>query len=283
VKYDLADLKTPDLPDHYRPRRSAALWQSAPIDWRIRLIDSLERSLTNHAPAVYFRADGIGAGGCAFDAVCKLFRTFEIPLAMAVVPSWLSDIRKRQLFASAPRSEQLWGWLQHGWRHVNWQRTGVRSEFGEHRPFEKQWRDIWQGQLKMQEVFEDHLLPVFTPPWNTMSGATLRVLKELRFKGISAFGSLHRGLKHSSSFKNIRIQLDLHARDGKDGGTDFENLLGEIQTLIGRKEPFGVMIQHHRMTAFAFQFLYELLYFLKYQARARFLSFKEMLEAEDEK
>jgi peptidoglycan/xylan/chitin deacetylase (PgdA/CDA1 family) len=279
---DLADMKTLGLQDHYRPRRYAAVWKEPPTDWTNRLSDALERGSANQAPTVFFRADDVGAGGQAFEALCILFRSFQVPLAMAVVPSWLSSVRQKQLFESAPLSEKLWGWHQHGWRHVNWQKTGKKSEFGEHRPFERQWRDIWQGQQKMKEIFGDNLLPIFTPPWNRMSNATLKVLQELNFKGISLAGSTPRGFRPPPTLKKIRVHLDLHTRKGRDGDSDFDGLLEELAILIGRREPFGVMIHHHRMTAFAFQFLHALLYFLRQRVHAQFLSFKEILEKPDE-
>jgi peptidoglycan/xylan/chitin deacetylase (PgdA/CDA1 family) len=281
LMYNLISPVALELPDHYRPRNYAPLWGQAPTDWRRRLADTLEKGCSSQPPQVYFRADGIGAGGRAFDALCRLFRLFEVPLALAVVPSWISEIRKEQLFASAPPTEPLWDWLQNGWRHVNWQRTGVKSEFGEHRPFEKQWKDIWQGRQKMQDIFGSSLLPVFTPPWNNLSAATLRVLHELEFRGITALGGVHRGFKYPASLKNIRIHLDLHVRNGKDGASDFRSLLEDLSALLTKKEPFGVVIQHHRMTPFAFQFLQELLRFLKHAAQARFFSFRELMDTPD--
>lgn len=200
---------------------------------------------------------------------------------MSVVPAWLSATRQKQLFCSAPLEESLWSWHQHGWRHVNWQRTGKKSEFGEQRPFEKQWRDIWRGRQKMLEIFGDQLVPVFTPPWNRLSPSTIRILQELDFKGVSTAGPLPRGLKPPVGLKNFRIQLDLHTRKERDSARDFQNLLRELTSLASKREPCGIMIHHQRMTLFAFEFLHQLLLLLKDQAQVQFLSFEEMLEKED--
>jgi hypothetical protein len=201
---------------------------------------------------------------------------------MAVVPAWLSTVRRDQLFRSAPLEERLWGWHQHGWRHVNWQRVGKKSEFGEQRPLEKQWRDIYQGQQKMKEIFGDYLVPVFTPPWNRLSLSTVKILQELDFRGVSLASPLPRGVKSPMGFKNIRIQLDLHTRKEKDGAADFDILLEELTGLWSKREPLGIMIHHHRMTYFAFEFLDELLSILKNRAKSRFLAFQEMLDQHDE-
>lgn len=269
------------IPGYYRPRQSAAIWQVEPRDWRPRLRDALEKGLASHRPAVFFRADDIGAGGQAFDALCRLFREHQVPLGLAVVPAWLSSARKDQLLESAPAGERLWGWHQHGWRHVNWQRTGKKSEFGEQRPLEKQWRDIMNGQQKMQDIFGDHLLPVFTPPWNRLSLQTIKILHQLGFKAVSLDGPLPRGGKGPAPLKNLRVSVDLHTRKSRNPDEDFETLLVELTGAVTRKEPVGIMVHHPRMTLFAFQFLSELLPLLKNHLHADCLGFRDLLDTAD--
>jgi len=270
-----------DLPSHFRPRHCSVLWHAPLSDWRRRLHEAAERWTGNHVPTVFFRADDIGAGGRAFEAVCRLFRHHETPLAMAVVPAWLSQVRKEQLFRSAPLEESLWGWHQHGWRHVNWQRTGKKSEFGEQRPFEKQWRDIWQGRQKMEDIFLDRFIPVFTPPWNRLSPLTVKILQQLNFRGISLAGPLPRGARPPSGLTNLRVQIDLHTRKARDPEQDYLALLDEITAMMGRKEPIGIMVHHHRMSLFAFDFLHELLTILKRQNQVDLRGFQNILEKKD--
>lgn len=271
------------LPKHYRPRQWSTLWEEAPSEWRKHLASALECDFGNQRPSVFFRADDIGAGGRAFQALCRLFRDHEIPLAMAVVPAWLTDIRARQLFAAAPLDEPLWGWHQHGWRHVNCQLTGEKSEFGEQRPAEKQWRDISLGLEKMNGIFGDRHLPVFTPPWNRLPIATLKILQKLDFKAVSMTKPIPSAMKTGIGLKNLRIHIDLHTRKAKDGCADFLNLLGEFSSLMTRKEPLGIMLHHQRMTLFAFEFLDELLKLLKHSVGAQLLSFSDLLENDYDK
>jgi len=256
------------------------VWEQPPGDWRKKLAAALECDLGNHHPNLFFRADDIGAGGRAFQALCQLFRGHQIPLAMAVVPAWLTGIRTEQLFAAAPLEESFWGWHQHGWRHVNCQRTGDKSEFGEQRPAEKQWRDISMGLKKMNEIFGEHLVPVFTPPWNRLPTATLKILQELNFRAVSMTKPFPSSVKPGLGLKNFRIQLDLHTRKAKDGSADFIALLGELSHLMTKKEPVGIMLHHQRMPLFAFEFLNELMHLLKHKVGARFLSFTDLLENE---
>lgn len=199
---------------------------------------------------------------------------------MAVIPAWLSAIRTEQLFAAAPLEEPLWGWHQHGWRHANWQRTGKKSEFAEERPIEKQWSDICRGLKKMTEIFGPWFIPVFTPPWNRLPSATLRILQELDFKAVSITGALPRVGRTTASLRNLRIQIDLHTRKTKDGNADFQTLLAELGAALLKKEPIGIMLHHHRMNPFAFEFLDELLNLLKHKVQSQFLGFAELLENE---
>lgn len=268
------------LPNQFRPRQWSAVWEGPPADWRQKLASALEPNRGNQSPTFFFRADDIGAGGQVFPALCRLFRFHRTPLAMAVVPAWLTAARTEQLFDAAPLEEPLWGWHQHGWRHVNLQRTGGKSEFSEERPIEKQWRDITRGIRKMTEVFGNRSVPVFTPPWNRVPTSTLKVLQELNFKAVSMTGFLPRIFKPGPHFKNLRIQLDLHTRKSRDGHTDFLNLLDELSAFMSKREPVGIMLHHHRMTPFAFEFLDELLSLFRHQAQAQCLSFEELLESE---
>jgi hypothetical protein len=161
---------------------------------------------------------------------------------------------------------------------VNLQRTGGKSEFSEERPIEKQWRDIRQGIKKMGEIFGNRSIPVFTPPWNRLPAATLRILQELNFKAVSMTGFLPRIFKPGTGFKNLRIQLDLHTRKARDGHTDFLYLLEELSVSMTKKEPVGIMLHHHRMTPFAFEFLEELLSLFRHKLGAPCLGFEELLE-----
>ena len=268
-----------ELPPGYRPRKCAQIWRAPLPKWSQRLEATIAKLPSSRTPGVFFRADDIGAGGRAFNALCKLFREYQVPLAMAVVPGWLSQIRVKKLFRQAPAEEMLWGWHQHGWRHVNWQRTGARSEFGKERPYEKQWQDIWRGQQKMREIFGDHLLPVFTPPWNHLSRSTLKILHELGFRAVSLTEPLpSRIAKSNPELKNLRIHVDLHTRKSRDVLTDFENLLEELYFSLIKYDFVGVVIHHQRMTLFAFEFLKKLIELLKFEVGTTFLTFRELME-----
>jgi peptidoglycan/xylan/chitin deacetylase (PgdA/CDA1 family) len=261
-----------------KPRTYSALWKDPAPAWRERLGETVHRLPGRNKVRVFFRADDIGAGGHGFRALCALFRQHGVPLALAVVPAWLTETRLAQLFATAPLDEELWGWHQHGWRHVNWQKTGKKSEFGDQRPLEKQWKDVWQGHMRLMGIFQERLLPVFTPPWNRLSPMTLQVLHQMGFKAVSTTDPLPKTGKNVHRLKNFRIGIDLHTRKNPDGVADYDQLLHELIAAFSKDGPVGIMIHHQRMTPFAFAFLDELIRRLQSCGRAEIVSFDDLLQ-----
>lgn len=271
------------LGSSYMPRQCSLLWKAELPAWRDKL-DAIAGSISPASlPPIFFRADDIGAAGKAFDALCRIFRHHGIPLALAVVPAWLSEARQERLFNAAPVEDDLWSWHQHGWRHVNWQKSGKKCEFGEDRAFDHQYNDILQGRQKMELIFGKYFTPIFTPPWNRFSSPTVKILRNLGFKGISTSAPLPQGVRIPVDLSNLSVRLDLHTRNAQNPEDDLHNLLEEFRNLSNAREPTGIMLHHHRMTPFAFEFLDRMLYNLKYVMNARFFSFKEILNHTDEK
>ena len=179
--------------------------------------------------------------------------------------------------------EELWNWHQHGWRHTNWQKEGKKCEFGSERAAERQHEDILQGRSKMERIFGPNSVPVFTPPWDRFSPATLRILRKLDFKGISATDPFPPGLKSSYGIKRFPVRLDLHMRKAQNPAGDFALLIDQFCGLSKMKGLTGIVIHHQRMTLFAFEFLDRMLFNLKYVMKVRFSSFKEILKIPDKK
>ncbi len=267
----------------YMPRRYSPVWKAPLPGWKEMLDEASAKMASAVLPPIFFRADDIGAASKAFDALCRLFRFYRIPLAMAVIPAWLSETWQEKVFRSAPVDEDLWNWHQHGWRHINWQKEGVRSEFGSERTPERQYEDILQGRTKMERIFGLNFVPVFTPPWNRFSTATLGALRKLDFKGISATAPFPPGVKSLYGIKHLPTRLDLFTRKAINPAGDFALLIDRFSGLSKMKGLTGIIIHHQQMTPFAFEFLDRMLYNLRYVIGARFSSFKEILKNPDER
>ena len=212
----------------YMPRQSSLVWKTELPAWRDRLDAAARQIEAVNLPPLFFRADDIGVAGKAFDALCRLFRHHGIPLALAVVPAWLSEARQERLFSAAAVEDDLWSWHQHGWRHVNWQKSGKNGEFGDERPFDRQYNDILQGRQKMELIFGKHFVPIFTPPWNRFSSATVKALRNLGFRGISTYGSPPQGVRIPCDLASLPVHIDLHTRHAKNAEDDFNRLTGRI-------------------------------------------------------
>ena len=270
------------LDTSYMPRRYSPVWKAPLPGWKVMLEEASAKMTSAVLPPIFFRADDIGAASKAFEALCRLFRFYGVPLAMAVIPAWLSDTRLEKVFRAAPVAEDLWNWHQHGWRHINWQKEGAESEFGSDRAPERQYEDILQGRTKMERIFGPNFVPVFTPPWDRFSTATLKALRKLDFKGISATAPFPPGVKSLYGIKRLPTRLDLYTRNAKNPAGDFALLIDQFSGLSKMKGPAGIIIRHQQMTPFAFEFLDRMLYNLKYVIGARFSSFKEILKSPDE-
>ncbi len=273
----------PGLDASYMPRRHSPVWKAPLPGWKQMLDEASAKMTSAVLPPIFFRADDIGVASMAFDALCSLFRFYRVPLAMAVIPAWLSETRQERVFRAAPLDEDLWNWHQHGWRHINWQKEGAKSEFGSDRSPERQYEDILQGRTKMERIFGPNFTPVFSPPWNRFSTAALRALGKLDFKGISATAPLPPGVKSLCGIKHLPTRLDLHTRKAKNPAGDYALLIDQFSGISKMKGLTGILIHHQQMTPFAFEFLDRMLYNLKYVIGARLSSFKEMLKNTDER
>lgn len=268
-------LEITELPKTYRAKQISSVWHSLPKNWLTRL-EKVLLSKRSRKSLIFFRADDIGVPGVAFKALCRIFAYFNVPLALSVVPSWLNEARIQYLFQTAPPSEPLWSWHQHGWRHTNWEKEGKKSEFGTSRNENQKWQDLWKGFNRMKEIFNGHFVPVFTPPWNRVSSDTLTLLPKLGFKAVSTDQKLMlRG--NLSKLKNFRIHLDLHTRKGLKYKSEFDELLEDCKRLFTIREPAGIMIHHNRMNLNAFIFLANFLDLVIRSSHITITSFKEML------
>lgn len=123
-------------------------------------------AVLNEAPngtEIFFRADDIGAPGEHCLTMMSLFREHGVPLHMAVTPAWLTEARWVVL-RQWGGDEGLFIWHQHGWRHVNHQRSGKKGEFGADRTKVAKKADLAKGRAKLEAIMGDEFSPLFTPP-----------------------------------------------------------------------------------------------------------------------
>jgi hypothetical protein len=268
-------MKSEDLPLP-KTQPVSKLWQSPPATLYRQLATVIDKSLQQRTAGnpvcVCFRADDIGVPGKRFTRLLQLFTRYQAPLALAVVPTWLTPQRWSVLAQLAGGSESLWCWHQHGWRHKNHELQLKKQEFGPSRTAEAIEEDLVRGKERLAGIMKKAWFPMFTPPWNRCSRETLALLKNLNFKAVSRFAGAQP--ESPGGLTEISLDIDLHTRKDVSASAGWRNLFFELsQGLV--KDRCGIMIHHQRMNEAAFAFLEYLLKVLSRSNGCRFASMKE--------
>lgn len=248
--------------------------RAIPEDIKRRLEECLDRSLaTGRRAMVFFRADDIGVPGIGFARLLAMFGRHQTPLALAVVPAWITAARWRALRRIADKNGHLWCWHQHGWRHANHEPAGKKQEFGPSRPTEAITADLEKGKRRLERILGPAFTPVFTPPWNRCTAASLDVLARTGFAGVSRFAGAAPLVP--SGLAALDLHVDLHTRKNGEG---WPAIIAELGCFLAQGR-CGIMIHHRRMGESDFVFLDLLLGVLAQRRQIVRSSFPELAAA----
>lgn len=233
---------------------SSQLYRVQLPDLKSRISDAIERGCGNskEKPIMFFRADDIGIPSRSFSEMIECFKKNHLPLCLATVPSWLNHQRLSDIQSVVGTSKEQWYWHQHGVVHRNFESSGKKQEFGETRSEETILLSLQRGKERLYKLLGSNNGPVFTPPWNRCSSATLRSLHALGFKAISRSSGAKP--ESPSELPDIQVNVDLHTRKETSGKDGFFNLLEELETGLASGR-CGVMLHHQRMNCRAVDFL----------------------------
>lgn len=257
-----------------------AVWRRPLADQRHALNACVDKGL-NRFPSqrphseVFFRADDIAVPTDKFRHLLSLFARYQTPLAMAVVPTWLTALRWRELVQAGMHTPRLWCWHQHGWQHKNHAHQGKKAEFGDNRPRENLRGDIVAGQQRLKTLMPESLQPLFTPPWNRCGSKALGLLSQLGFKAVSRDTGSRPGAP--SALTEWNVNVDLHTRKETDSQSGYRHLMAEIEAGIA-SGVCGIMIHHDRMNSAAFTFLEQLLAVMAARPNIRLVNLAECLQ-----
>ncbi|WP_027186056.1 polysaccharide deacetylase family protein [Desulfovibrio inopinatus] len=234
-----------------------ALWNAPPANFVTRLGQTIDVGLSQAKEAgreinIFFRDDDVSTPKDGFARLASIFLRHHVPLCAAVVPAWLdesSGIELKALFADSP---ELCFWHQHGWRHVNHQQAGKKSEFGSDRSLAAKSADIMKGQEIIQRVFGERAGLFFTPPWNRVDEETLETLSDHGYCAVSR--SQNAKPLPPLSLPDVPVNVDLHTRKTPNAKDAAIEILHEIETGLASGY-LGIMLHHHRMNSVAFDFL----------------------------
>jgi predicted glycosyltransferase len=145
-----------------------------------RALDDLERPAN-----VFFRDDDGGWGDDRLLRLLDIFGEYGLPLDVAAIPAALTAPLVDELSRRMAGNQGTVRIHQHGYTHTNHEAEGKKCEFGAARDYAAQRSDIENGQRRLAELFGPLSDPIFTPPWNRCTDATVKSLAELRFAVLS--------------------------------------------------------------------------------------------------
>lgn len=196
---------------------------------------------------IWWRDDDATMPTPALERLLALAEQFEAPLHLAVIPE--------------PATAELAGRLRtvpavfalaHGWRHTNHAPPDQKkAEFGLHRPMAVMIEEIAAGRRRLNDLFADHALPVFTPPWNRIAPDLVEGLSAIGFTAISTFTP-----RQAKFAANELMQVNTHLDPvaWKSGGGLLDPFLLDAQLareLEARRlrqadnaEPYGLLTHH---------------------------------------
>ena len=232
-----------------------ALYRNFPDDGLERIGQVLsaakERNVSSQPVPVLFRADDVGVPSTNFERLLSLFSGHRLPLCLAVVPAWLTQVRWKAVKSLVDTGSSQWCWHQHGWRHANHQVSGKKSEFGPARSKAALRDDLVRGRNCLRSITGTDFSEFFTPPWNRCSEDTLDILVELGYRGVSRSRGEQSG---PTPLADLFVNVDLHTRKEPDSETALEALCGELHRAI-EEHYVAIMIHHQLMDQSAFALL----------------------------
>jgi predicted deacetylase len=213
-----------------------------------------------HAPSgLFFRDDDAGWDDTRLVALLDVFEEPLIPLDLAVIPQALTASLAAALLDRA--NTQPLGFHQHGFAHANHEPEGRKCEFGSSRTSEQQYRDIEQGRQQLRERLGGASHPIFTPPWNRCTAATVEALRALDFALLSRDdGAQPLPL---GGLRELSVGVDWCRYSG-----DRSELGRRLAAALERPRPAGVVLHHAVMREDDLHALRELLRLLQHDDRA---------------
>ena len=215
----------------------------------------IQEAMADNEIKVFFRADDIAVPSKNFSKMMGLFLKYQIPLCLAVVPTWMTKRRWKAMAEFREKGKDLFCWHMHGYRHMNHEPLGKKQEFGPARSHRDLFNDLFKGQKRLQTIMGKALTPVFTPPWNRCSMDAMMILKKIGFAGISRSHGNHPPAP--GGLLDIPVHVDLHTRKETSARDGWRNMLTELQTGLTSRN-CGIMLHHMCMNDQAF-FLLEYL------------------------
>jgi hypothetical protein len=224
---------------------------------------------------LWLRDDDAVEPSPALDRLIGLTRKFNVPVALAIIPS-----RTGPALAMRLDGERHIHPLVHGWSHANHAPASEKKqELGHHRPRDAVLGDLAMGFARLSELYGSRLVPMLVPPWNRIDVSLLDDLPALGFACLSAFGH-ELASRPGLTVANTHIDI-VDSRAGnacRDHGVLVASLakeLAEAHAHGGRA--VGILSHHLVSDEEAFRFLRDLFTIAAQSGAVRWRSPEEIL------
>ena len=192
----------------------------------------------------FFRNDDAGWADPELFKLLDCFLSTETPIDLAVIPREITS-QKQQHYLRFIEHRGFIGFHQHGYSHQNHQVEGRKCEFGGNRTYQQQWIDLKAGLDTLNDYFPGCIDPIFTPPWNRCTQATVDALNDLGFKALSRDNTAK--ALNCNGLDELPINIDWFKKHKGARLTPSE--LGEMIAMVisNNQEPVGIMLHHQIM------------------------------------
>lgn len=232
----------------------------------------------NRAATLWWRDDDAVATTPALDQLLELSATYDIPLALAVIPEHVNEQLPSRLEHVASTSV-----LQHGLSHTNHAPPDQKkAELCAHRPTSYILADVERGLTLFRQHFPA-ARSVLVPPWNRIADDIVGELTGIGIVGLSTFGPRpeHRPA-HPLIVTNTHADIINWRDDREFAGTNavLGQIVGHLQArrsnLVDAGEATGLLSHHLVHTEECWQFLTQLFTFTAGHAAAQWLAADEL-------
>jgi len=232
-----------------------------------RLGDELAR----WAPAtatLWWRDDDAGDASPALERLLALADATGCPLALAVVPAWLTPAGVAAIRRAPPAIHVF----QHGYAHADHEPAPVpptrqrKAELGAGRPAPVVLAELAAGWARLAQQLPERLRAVLVPPWNRIAPAVCAALPGAGYRMLSTFGPRARA-EPAPGLRALNCHVDpIRWREDRQfvGATTTldqlaAHLAGRRQRRVDPDEPTGLLTHHREWPEPAWTFLARLL------------------------
>lgn len=224
---------------------------------------------------LWWRDDDAGQGHPRLFALLDLVRALHAPIALAVVPAWLTPE-----VASAIRTTAEAHVLQHGFAHTDHAPAGTRKiELGGAVARAVLASRLKAGSAILRAAFGARALPVLVPPWNRIAPDVAQILPDLGFRVLSIWDEGDLG-PMPAGLMRLDVHLDPIAWRHGRRWVGLAQLAYGLATRVRRgQKTIGIVTHHLEMDARAFAELALLWSVLRRHPGVRLMGVEELIGA----